>query len=283
MKGPGIVGLRRVAAARVQCRCERRLVHERRPPRMMLQRSGSSTRALLLSQALRKQRLDPLWLMVLSTTRHAPTPRSLLQSRTGGHVVRRSHGHCGFCSGHTVGRCRTPRPRTQSAKKSESRAACNSSRSDLGRIREASVRLAVRRGLPLGHTSSRDRCTRPSAAQDQVDHPYCLGEAVLAGQAGLYGDGVAAVTVVAQQCAQFAGEVLGALAAPRESAGYAEPGHPDRGLGLVKASRDHHLRQSGPEQRDRCPDPAVVDGGLAAGRDPGQRGERGAEDPGIDG
>jgi hypothetical protein len=31
-----------------------------------VQRSGSSTRALLLSQALHKQRLDPLWLMVLS-------------------------------------------------------------------------------------------------------------------------------------------------------------------------------------------------------------------------
>jgi hypothetical protein len=31
-----------------------------------VQRSGPSTRALLLSRALRKQRLDPLWLMVLS-------------------------------------------------------------------------------------------------------------------------------------------------------------------------------------------------------------------------
>src|SRR5450755_1986763 len=115
----------------------------------------------------------------------------------------------------------------------------------------------------------------PSAAQDQVDRPYCLGEAVLAGQAGLCGDGVAAVTVIAYQRAEFAGEVLGALAAPREGVGDAQPGHPDRGLGLVKASRDDHLRQPGPEQRDRCPDAAVVDGGLAAGGDPGQRCEAG--------
>jgi hypothetical protein len=66
MKGPGIVGLRRVAAARLQCRCERRLVHEKAAATDDVQRSGWSTRALLLSQALRKQRLDPLWLMVLS-------------------------------------------------------------------------------------------------------------------------------------------------------------------------------------------------------------------------
>ena len=33
---------------------------------MMSSALGSSTRALLLSQALRKQRLDPLWLVVLS-------------------------------------------------------------------------------------------------------------------------------------------------------------------------------------------------------------------------
>src|SRR5450755_1451909 len=122
----------------------------------------------------------------------------------------------------------------------------------------------------------------PSAAQDQVDHPYCLGEAVLAGRAGLDGDGVAAVAVIAQQRAQLAGEVLGALAAPGEGAGYAEPLHPDCGLWLVEASGDHHLRQPGPEQRDRCPDPAMVDSGSATERDPGQRSERGAEDPRVD-
>src|SRR5450755_3490969 len=93
--------------------------------------------------------------------------------------------------------------------------------------------------------STGDKCCRLSAAQDPVDRPYCLGEAVLGAQAGLYGGGVAAVTVIAQEHVQFAGEVLGALAAPGESAGYAEPGHPDCGLWLVEASRDHYLRQSG--------------------------------------
>ena len=71
MKGPGIVGLRRVAA----CARSMSLRASARPREAAatddVQRSGSSTRALLLSQALRKQRLDPLWLMVLSN-RAAP-------------------------------------------------------------------------------------------------------------------------------------------------------------------------------------------------------------------
>ena len=113
----------------------------------------------------------------------------------------------------------------------------------IGAIRDASVSPAVRRGLRVGARVELGWVLSPSAAQDQVDHPYCLAETVLTCQPGLDGDGVAAVTVVAQQRAQFAGEMLGALRAARGECVRRQPGHPDRGLGLVKASRDHHLRQ----------------------------------------
>jgi hypothetical protein len=83
-------------------------------------------------------------------------------------------------------------------------------------------------------------------------------------------EGVAAVRLIAQKRAQFAGEVLGGHAAPRDRAGYAEPGHADRGLRLVEPSRNDELRQSSPEQRDRCSYAAVVDGGLTAEADLGQ-------------